>query len=127
MSGVVAGTAFYIRDRRMGTHLWVVVTSADPQTGRVVIVPIVTERPHTNKTVQLNVGDHPFIRHASNVDFGSARYANSVTLTERMALADVVRAESFDAPVLSRLQHGLLTSSHTINEIAAYVRDVLGE
>lgn len=108
----------------MGSHLFVVLTDVDQLTGRVVIAPIVTERTHTDKTVRLNVGDHTFIRHASNVDFGAARYANATTLAEQIKLGEASIAESIDARLLRRMQQGLLESAHTINEIAAYVRSV---
>lgn len=45
----------------MGTHLWFVPTDPDPVTTRVVIVALVTQRGHTERTVTLDVGDHPFI------------------------------------------------------------------
>ena len=81
MNRVGAGRSLLVRDIRMGTHLWFVVTDPDPTTSLVVMVALVTERAHTEKTVRLNVGDHPFIQPASNVDFGSATYAPASKLT----------------------------------------------
>ncbi len=113
-----------IRDRRMGTHLFIVITDPDAASGRVVVVPIVTTRTHTDRTVELNVGDHPFIRHSSSVDFGSSRYANVAVLLEKIGLGEATVADEVEPAVLRRVQHGLLRSSHTINEIATYCRGV---
>lgn len=77
MDFIRAGRAIMVRDRRMGTHLWFVLTDPDPSTRLVVMVPLVTERSHTEKMVRLGVGDHPFILHASNIDYGGATFAPS--------------------------------------------------
>jgi hypothetical protein len=69
-----AGRVLLVRDRRMGTHLWFVLSDPEPSTQLVVIVALVTERAHTEKTVRLNVGVHPFIKHRSSVDFGAANH-----------------------------------------------------
>ena len=90
--------------------------------GRVVIVPIVTERPHTDKTACLLPADHPFIRHRSNVDYGSARYAFVNALNALLVSGEASLDESLSAAVLKRVQRGLFASSHTINDIAAFAR-----
>ena len=122
MHGIGQGTAIYIRDRRMGAHLFIVLTNPDPLSGRVVIVPIVTERPHTDKTVCLLPADHPFIQHRSNVDYGSARYAFASALSAALVAGEAYLEANVDAAVLKRVRIGLLTSSHTINDIAAFAR-----
>jgi hypothetical protein len=111
----------------MGAHLFIVLTEPDSMSGRVVVVPIVTERAHTDKTVRLDHGDHPFIKHPSNVDFGAARYAFVAKLAEAIARGEASLDDDVAETLLMRMQRGLLESSHTINEIAAYVRSVLPE
>ena len=46
----------------MGEHLVFVLTDPDPVTNLVVVVTLVSEKSHTDKTVCLGPGDHPFIR-----------------------------------------------------------------
>jgi hypothetical protein len=69
-----AGRSLRIRDARTKTHLWFVLTDPDPAT-KVVLTMLVSEKAHTERTVQLVPGDHPFVRHESCVDFGTATYA----------------------------------------------------
>jgi hypothetical protein len=66
-----AGRALLVRDAAMGTHLWFVVTDPDPHA--MVLVMLVSVKPHTDRTLVLEEGDHPFVRHPSSVDFGTAR------------------------------------------------------
>jgi hypothetical protein len=58
----------------MGTHLWFVLTDRNPDRNSMVLVMLVTVKMHTDRTLHLHVGDHPFVRHESAVDFGTATY-----------------------------------------------------
>jgi hypothetical protein len=122
-----AGRALIIRDRRMGTHLWFVLTDPDAVTGRVVIVALVTERAHTEKTVRLDVGDHPFITHASNVDFGSSTYAPASKLDAALAERRATLGADMSSDLLDRVRRGLIGSSRAPNEIVSYCKAVFGE
>lgn len=122
MNVVGAGRALRIRDAKMGTHLWFVLTDSDPDTRKVVLVMLVTARAHTDRMVQLDVGDHPFVRHASNVDYGTARYAPAGRLEGLLAEGRAALDADLSAPVLARVRRGLLDSGHTPNDVAAYCR-----
>lgn len=43
------------------SHLWVVVTAVNPQSGEVIIVNFTTERPHSDKTLVIQPGEHRFV------------------------------------------------------------------
>jgi hypothetical protein len=117
--GIVAGTVLYIRDPHMGAHAFVVLTDPDPATQRVVVVPLVTARAHTDTTVLLVPGEHPFIRHDTHVSFGAATYAPVARLERKLVRGVVDRLDDQAGDVLARIQRGLLASSCTINEIAS--------
>lgn len=106
----------------MGAHLWFILTDPDPETRLLVMAALVTERAHTERTVRLDVGDHAFIKHASNVDFGSAKYAPAAKLEAALAAQRAVLGEDMSTSLLARVRDGIVTSSHTPNEIAAYCR-----
>jgi len=115
-----AGRALLLRDARMGTHLWFVLTDPDPD--RMVLVMLVTERAHTDRTLRLVVGDHPFIRHPSAVDFGTATYFPAARLEEALSSGRATLAADMSPELLAQVQTGLLTSARTPNAIAAYCR-----
>lgn len=117
-----AGRALLVRDARMGTHLWFVLTDPDPVRDWVVLVMLVTVKEHTDRTVHLDVGDHPFIRHASAVDFGTAKYAPAAKLEDALSSGRATLSEDMSAALLARVRAGLLVSGRTPNDVAGYCR-----
>ena len=106
----------------MGPHLFLVLTDPDDETRLVVTAVVVTERGHTDKTCILDVGDHPFIRHRSSVDYGSAKFVPLSRLETHITSGVATQAEDIAPEVLGRVRAGLLQSSRTIHAIADYCR-----
>ena len=127
MNFIRAGRALMVRDRRMGAHLWFVLTDPDPSTRHVVMVALVTERAHTEKTVSLGAGDHPFIVHASNIDYGTATFAPASKLNERIVEGRAVLKADMSRELLGTVRRGLLRSSHTPHAVVDYCRSLFGE
>jgi hypothetical protein len=113
-----AGRALVVRDADMGTHLWFVLTDPDPERDWMVLVMLVTVKPHTDRTLHLDVGDHRFIRHTSAVDFGTARYAPARKLEQALSSGRATLEADMSPGLLARVRAGLLTSARTPNEIA---------
>jgi hypothetical protein len=101
----------------MGTHLWFVLTDPDPDRNSMVLVMLVTVKLHTDRTLHLHVGDHPFVRHESAVDFGTATYVPAVRLQEGLASGRAALAADMSADLLARVApassppHALPTTS----------------
>jgi hypothetical protein len=112
-----AGRALILRDARIGTHLWFVLTDPDPDRNSMVLVMLVTVKPHTDRTLHLVVGDHPFVRHESAVDFGTATYVPSVKLQDALVSGRATLAADMSADLLARVRAGLLASARTPNDI----------
>lgn len=125
MNDIRAGRALRIRDVRMGWHLFFVVTDPDPTT-KVVTVMLVTERTHTDRTCTLDVGDHPFVRHRSSVDYGTARFAPVRKLEEAVARTRASFDVDMTDELLRRVREGLLLSGRTPNDVTDHVRASLG-
>ena len=90
MQFVRAGAAFLLVDPRFNNapHLWVILTDPDSTVadGKIVAVCFVSVRPHTDPTTVLQVGDHPFVRHPTHIDYGSAKLLRVETLEHGQAL-----------------------------------------
>ena len=122
-----AGRALLLSDPSVPSpHLWFTVTDPEPTIGKFVAVLLVTARAHTDRTVALGPGDHPFITHASHVDFGAARFMLRAKVQARLADGRC-RLEADTSPdLLVRIQAGLFASPRTIHAVANYCRERLG-
>ena len=121
MNVFAAGRAFTLFGHPVGPmHLWFLLTDPDPGTYRVVMVMVVSAQPHTDKTVVLGVGDHPWIRHESNVDFGSARFIPTSKLEAAQRGNRLILQAEMSDQLLSRVRNGLVLSSRTIHEVKDY-------
>lgn len=81
---------------------------------------VVTSKPHTDKTVVLQEGDHPFIRHESNVAYGSATLTEVRKLQAALSATKLRPYPDMSKPLLKQVREGLMHSSRTINDIANY-------
>lgn len=69
---LACGDTFYAGDSEdEEPHLNIVITP--PEEGEVVTVPVSTKRQHSELLVQLAVGDHPFVKWQSVINYAYAR------------------------------------------------------
>lgn len=54
-------------------HLWLLITNPNPATHEAIMVNVTTQRPHSDTTTILNVGDHPFVQKPSVIFYADAR------------------------------------------------------
>ncbi len=80
-----AGDAFYIRDRSVDTHLWVVISDPQKDPGRVIMVSVTTFEDYKEDVCPIDAGDHPRVTHRSCVAYHEARMT---TLERLIALRD---------------------------------------
>jgi hypothetical protein len=108
---VKAGDAFYVKDRSVDTHLWVVISDPERDAGRVLIVSLTTYEPYKEDVCLLDVGDHPRVTHRTCVAYNEARLT---TLEKLIALRDGGHL-SVQAPVseglLTRIRAGVSRST----------------
>jgi hypothetical protein len=76
-----AGDTFYVRDRGVDSHLWVVVSDPVRDPRRVVIVSMTTYEGYKEDVCLLDVGDHPNISHKTCIAYSEARMTTLQTLT----------------------------------------------
>ena len=79
---VSAGETYKLRKPGDDTpHLWAVITNPD-QDDNVVIVNLTTRQPHSDDTVVLSRGEHPFVRHETVISYQDARLVKTSALTQ---------------------------------------------
>ena len=105
------------KPRQQTEHLWVLITKVDPKTGQAIMVNITTQRPHSDTTTILCVGDHPFIQKPSVVFYADARFVDPALLDQGI-LSDTCRSHAAFSPgVLARIQAGVAISPMTPKKI----------
>lgn len=118
-----AGDAFFIKDRSVDTHLWVILsdTIKDPQ--RVVMVSITTFESYKEATCLLDSGDHPRIIHKSCVYYQETRMTTLKQLDQLRDGGALSVQPPVSAEILARIRDGV-SRSRTIK--AKYI-DILIE
>ncbi|MFI5460885.1 MAG: hypothetical protein ACHRXM_36200 [Isosphaerales bacterium] len=106
-----AGDTFYIRDRSVDAHLWVVISDPEKDAERVVIVSMTTYENYKEDACLLDVGDHPRISHKTCIAYNEARMT---ALEKLIALRDggQLSMQALLSPeVLARIRNGVSKST----------------
>ncbi len=106
-----AGDTFRFADRALEKHLWIVIS--DPMldvTDPVVIVRLTTCRKGRDRTCILQPGDHPFIAHATVVDYDWALVISNAGLEGFVGHGQAFLQEPIRPQVLGRIRQGAAES-----------------
>lgn len=98
-------------------HLWVLITNPDPVTHDAIMVNVTTQRPHSDTTTILNVGDHPFVRKPSVIFYADTRVVNTGLLHAAVKRGACQAHATFQEPVIRRIQSGVAESPLTPKKI----------
>ena len=102
-----AGDAFYVRDRSVDIHLWVVISDPERDPVRVIMVSVTTFEDHKEDVCPVNAGDHSRVIHRSCVAYNEARMT---TLDRLIALRDgnhLSIQPPVSAELLARIREGV--------------------
>lgn len=118
MDLIRAGSCFLLlEDSNVPHHLWIVLTDPIGKAAEVLTVMLVTHKAHSDDTVILVVGDHPFITRNTSVNYSTAQFR-----LVRLIIAEMHRhrchlREDLAADQLKRVQQGLIDSPRTVNHV----------
>jgi hypothetical protein len=102
------------------SHLWVVILGPDPETHETVIVNLTTLRDHSDKTVVLSAGEHPFITHATAVNYSDARIVDARKIEAALKVGSFPSHRECSAALLVKIQEGLFASPLTPKKVKDY-------
>ncbi len=123
MKAIRAGRAVHMSGGRVGLpHLWFILTDPDPATHQFVMVMAVTEQAHTDKTVSLSAGEHPFVVHETSVDYGGAQFMTISRLESAVRKGHCQFKADMNAELLEKVQRGLLASARTVPVMTEFCR-----
>jgi hypothetical protein len=107
---VTAGDAFFIRDRDVDTHLWVVISDPARDAERVVMVSMTTYEAYKEDVCLLDVGDHPRITHRTCIAYNQARMTTLARLTALRDGGQLSVQAPISAEILERIRAGVSRS-----------------
>ena len=104
-----AGSTFLRSDS--DKHLWILISdpAQDPQ--QVLIVNLTTLDDRKEKVCLLHVGDHPWIRHETCVNYADAVVTTVPKLLTAKDAGAIVLQQPFSATVLQRIREGAMDSA----------------
>lgn len=115
MSVVKAGVCVHLRSAdNLLSHLWVVLTDPQGDPPQVALVNLTKHKPDLDQTVVLNVGDHPFIKQKTIVNYARATTVEASRLEGAMR-ADITMQHKIDCTpkLLDTIREGLFKSRFT--------------
>ena len=98
-------------------HLWVLITNPDAVTHEAIMVNVTTQRPHSDTTTILNVGDHPFVQKPSVIFYADARTVDTRLLDAAVQRGACDARDAFQTTVIRRIQAGVEASPLTPKKI----------
>jgi hypothetical protein len=118
-----AGDSFYLlRGTGSQPHLWVLLWGPRGVADAFLAVHLTSVKPHSDRTVTLLPGDHPFVRHETVAEFRDVRRITSAALQGAIARREAFPREPVTPQVLERLREGVFRSPFTTNAMLEIAR-----
>lgn len=98
-------------------HLWVLITNPNPATHEALMVNLTTQRPHSDRTTILQIGDHPFVQKPSVLFYADARLVDTRRLDDAVQRGACGTHAPFQRSIMTRIQAGVGASPLTPRKI----------
>jgi len=107
-------------------HLWVVLWGPAGLADAYLIVHLTTVRPHTDRTVVMKAGEHPFIQHDTCAVYSDARRTTTEKLSAARQDGLLVPKAAATQELLDKLRGGLFLSPRTPHALVRMAIDEFG-
>lgn len=104
-------------------HLWVILTAPDAQ-GQVLLINFTTLRPHSDATVVIQSGEHPFVVHSTVAHYADVRLTGASAIEAAITSGHFRTHQDCSAALLGRLIAGVLASPYAPEKIKRYVSKI---
>ena len=101
-------------------HLWIALTDPEGDSEMFVAVMVVSKQRFTDPTVILDSGDHPFIKHPSSIQFGTANYFYNKNIQRKIKKGFGNFQPDLSEDVFDRIRVGLPQSPWSVPSITNY-------
>ena len=100
------GDSFLLVDRDVDPHLWVVISHPQQSAQAVVIVNLTSLERMKDQSCVLNVGDHPWISHATCVQYADAKCVSEEAIDRLVASGLLQPREPASDELLAKILRG---------------------
>jgi hypothetical protein len=90
----------------------------------VLLINFTTLRPHSDRTVEIQSGEHPFVAHATVAHYADARLTAAPAIEAAIASGLFRTHQDCSPALLDRLLAGALASPHTSAKIKRHLRQI---
>ena len=118
-----AGDTFYISNRKVDSHLWIVISDPGIDASRVVLVSVTTYEDYKESVCLLDVGDHPRVSHKSCIAYNEARLTTLESLKSLQAVGSLNSQPPVSSDLLSRIRAGVSLSTRIRSELIDILLD----
>jgi len=118
-----AGDTFLLRKAMNWVdHLWILLLDSE-ESGKTIMVNLTTKKwHHKDLTTVLNIGDHPFIKRESIINYSDAVEVDVNLLEKAFEMGLATGQDPCSGELLKEIQKGLLDSRFTKNKLKDYYR-----
>jgi hypothetical protein len=105
-----AGSTFYISDRDVDSHLWVVISDPERDPLRVIMISMTTYENYKEDACLLGVGDHPAISRTTCIAYNETRLTTLDRLNALASGGHLTMQPAVSGDVLQRVRDGVSKS-----------------
>ncbi|HKO35318.1 MAG TPA: hypothetical protein VJV21_02485 [Pyrinomonadaceae bacterium] len=131
MIEIYAGQSLLLYKPKPGQkdHCFVVLTEPCGEPAKVVIANFTSVTPTSDPTLVLDVGDHPYLKKLSAVNYGDAVVTEVGNLQALLAINKQFLLKNCDCPktTLDKMRKGVLRSDRTPEGVKEYWRETQGQ
>ena len=100
-------------------HLYIILLDPDSN-DQTVVVNFTSARSHSDTTCCLDVGEHPFIRHPTVINYFDAVISRVSPIEEALTRRLAILHTPCSPEILAKIRKGLLASTYTPGKIKIY-------
>ena len=118
-----AGDTFFVRDRSVDTHLWVIVSDPEIDGDRVLMVSLTTYESYKEDVCLIDADEHPRVSHKTCVAYNEARMTTLAKLTALRDSGQLGVQPPVSNALLARIRAGVRLSTKIRYEYIEFLLD----
>ena len=116
-----AGDTFFLKDKNINDHLFVIISDPAINDEQVVFVSMTSEKEYKEKFCLISVGEHPYVSKPTCISYFHAKKATLNQLVKWESAGDIVLDVPVSSALLIRIRRGVPLSNEMPIGLAAII------